>query len=121
MEETKAQKSVSKRKVFKIPINEYEEDIETKLSNEKREEIYDLFNNHNLLKSERDFEEIKEPLHYACQECDLELIKILLSDTFRNYYNGRLLIFKINKTNNTASIIKVQTKLEELIVPRTVE
>ncbi|KAK8897924.1 hypothetical protein M9Y10_000157 [Tritrichomonas musculus] len=58
-------------------------------------------------------------LHEACQEGDLELIKIYLSETITNESN--LLSFKIDKTNRNASLFKVNNKSKQIIIPQTVK
>ena len=68
MDGKNTQKSVS---VFEIPIKEYKIYMAKDSSKEKKNEILDLFTNHNQLKSEAEFEEIQFKLHYACQEGDL--------------------------------------------------
>lgn len=84
----------------KFPIEEYVIDMETYLTKEKKNEILDLFSNSNNLLSEEEFKEIKYKLHNACQDGDLELIKILLSETIQD--DSKDLTFKIDKTNHTS-------------------
>ena len=40
---------------FKIPVEDFEEDMDTELSKGKKGEILDLFTNHNNLKSTKEF------------------------------------------------------------------
>lgn len=70
-------------KLLKIPIGEYEEDIETEPAKGKKKEILDLFQNYN---SEEELNEIKSisDLHEAYEKDYLELIKIYLSKTIEN-------------------------------------
>lgn len=104
--------------IFKIPLKTYEKDMETKWSKGKKKEIIDLFTNHNNLTSEGEFKEIEFHLHFACQEGYLSLIKILLFETIM--IDSTKLKFKIDKTNKTASLFKVEHPFDTLIVPRTV-
>ena len=104
--------------VFQIPIEDFEEDMERKSAKEKKEEILELFT-HNKLNSEEEFNKIKNFLHDACREGDIELIKILLSETIVISSEGYA--FKIDETNQTASLFDVNNGLDELIIPRTVE
>ena len=55
-------------------------------------------------------------MHQACKAGDVELVKILLSETIEN---DSKFTFKINKTNQTASLFKVNNGVEHLIIPRT--
>ena len=116
MEGKNTKKTIS---VFEIPINDYEIYMEKDPSKEKKAEILYLFTNHNHIKSEAEFDEIKSKLHYACQKCDLDLIKILLNETIRIDSND--LTFKIDKTNHTASLFKGNPNFNNLIIPRTVK
>ena len=116
MEVKNTQKSTS---VFEIPIKDYENDMEKDSSKEKKNEILDLFKNHNQIKSESEYDEIITNLHRACEEGDLDIIKILLCETAQNATN--YLTFKIDKTNHTASLIKINPNLENPIIPRTVK
>ena len=93
--------------------------MDTYLSKEKKQEILDLLTNYNNLSSESDFGEIREILHEACKEGDVELIKIYLNETITN--DSKEITFKIDKTNQTASLFKVSHYIEELIIPRTVK
>ena len=116
MEGKNTQKSIP---VFEIPIKDYETDMEKESSKEKKNEILDLLKNHNQLKSESEFNEIKSRLHHACQKGDLDHIKILLSETIKN--STKDLTYKIDKTTHTASLFKVDQNLENLTIPRTVK
>ena len=119
MEGKNPQKSIFESKIFKIPIEEYEIDIETGSAKQKKNEILDLLKNYNKLRSKEEFEEIKYKLHVACIKGDLALIKIYLSETIENTSYG--LRFKIDKTNRTASLFKIDKYIEEIIIPRTVK
>lgn len=112
-------KSVLKLEVFKIPIIKYEKNMHTRSAKEKKNEILELFSNYNHLHSKEEYKEVKNILHEACQEGDLELIKIFLSETITNESN--LLSFKIDKTNWTASLFKVNNKSKQIIIPQTVK
>ena len=103
MEEKNAQKNALKSKFFQIPIEDYGEDMETESSKEKKKEILELFTTYNKLRSEKEFEEIKDILHYACREGDVELIKILLSETIENSTG---LHFKIDETKKNSITIQ---------------
>ena len=104
---------------FKIPIEKYEKDMEIDSVKEKKKEILDLFSNFNNLRSEEEFKEIEYRLHNACQDGDLELIKILLSETIQN--DSKDLTFKIDKTKQTASLFKVKADTKHLIIPRIIK
>ena len=82
-------------------------------------EILELFTNSNKLRTEDEFRKIEFKLHAACQEGDIELIKILLSETIEN--ETKELSFKINKTNQTASLFDSNPEIKDIIVPRTVK
>ena len=105
--------------MFQIPIEKYEEDMERVSSKDKKKEILKLFTTYNKLRSEDEFNEIKDDLHCACRASDVELIKILLSETIEKASEG--LTFKIDSTNETASLFNANDDIEELIIPRTVE
>ena len=104
--------------MIKIPIDKYEEDMDTESAKEKKQEILDLLQNYNNLRSEEEFEEVENKIHRACKEGDVELIKIYLGEKIEN--ESKDLIFKIDKTNQTASLFKVNNNIEELIIPRTI-
>ncbi|KAK8865144.1 hypothetical protein M9Y10_010678 [Tritrichomonas musculus] len=93
--------------------------MKTYLTKEKKNEILDLFSNSNNLLSEEEFKEIKYKLHNACQDGDLELIKILLSETIQD--DSKDLTFKIDKTNQTASLFKVKVDVKHVIIPRSIK
>ena len=110
----------SQNQVINIPIEDYEDDMNTELSRDKKEEITELLTNHCQIRSQTELDKIKYKLHVACKKGDLELIKILLSETIENETND--LTFKINKTNKTASLFTINNEeIEHLIVPRTVK
>ena len=114
-----AQKSTLKSKVFQIPIENYEKGMVGESFKDKKQEILNLFTTYNKLRSEDEFNEIKYDLDKYCKEGNLEIIKILLSKTIKNSTNT--LTFKIDETNQTASLFKVNENIEELIIPRTVK
>lgn len=118
MEEENTEGSVSEPTVYEIPIECYEEDMETESSKGKKDDILDLFANHNHLRSEDEFKEIESLLHYSCQKSDLELIKILLNETIitDSYFN-----YKIDKTNKTASLFYNGQSFDFIFIPRTVD
>ena len=105
-------------KMFKIPIEEYKDDMNMEAMSEKKKEILDLFTNYNNLGSKEEFDEIESNLHKACSKFDTELIKIYLSKTIKN--DSKTLKFKIDQTNQTASLFKVKNKITEVVIPRTV-
>ena len=63
MEGENPQKSTIESEFFKIPIEEYEEDMETESARGKKKEILDLLKNYNKLRSGEEFKEIKDELH----------------------------------------------------------
>ena len=93
--------------------------MDTEFSRNKKKEISELLANHNQLRSQQEFDEIKYQLHEACKKGDLELIEIYLSGTIENETND--LTFKINKTNKTASLFKINKHIHHLIVPTAVK
>ena len=113
------QKTVLDGTTYEIPIKDFETDMNTESSKDKKERILDLFRNHNKLKSEEEYNEIESQLHYACIEGDLELIKILLSETIED--ESENFLFKIDKTNKTASFYGFNQELQDIIIPRTVK
>ena len=110
---------VKNKKVIQIPIANYEEDMNTESSKEKKNEILDLFQNYNNLHAEQELKEVENKLHDACKEGDLELIQIYLNEQIEN--ESKDLIFKIDKTKKTASLFKVNNDIEDLIIPRTIK
>ena len=74
------QKSTLATCFFKIPIEEYEKDMNTELAMRKKKEIIHLFTNFNRLRSKEEFSKIAHGLHRACRKGDLGLIKIYISD-----------------------------------------
>ena len=118
MEDKYIQQSIMELESYKIPINKYENDMVTGLAKKKRNEILDLLINHNNLHSKEEFDEIKRLLHISIQKCDLELIKIYLSERIENC--SKSLVFKIDKINHTASLFKINNWTDNLI-PRAIE
>ena len=58
-------------------------------------------------------------MRYACREGDLELIKILLSETIED--GSKNFFIKIDKTNKTASFYGFNQSSYDLIIPRTIK
>ena len=119
MEGKNAQESTEKSKVFQIPIEDFEYSMNTESAKEKKKEILELFTTYNKLRSKEEFDYIEDELHEACREGDLEMIKIFLSETIEDSTNT--LKFKIDETNQTASLFKVENGIEEVNIPRTIE
>ena len=120
MEDKKVQEPILDSKVFKIPIEEFENDLNTAMVKGKKNEILELFTNSNNLHTKEEFDEIKYNLHEACRKCDFDLIKIYLKETIKN--ESKTFTFKIDKTNHTASLLKINDKnIKEVIIPRTIE
>ncbi|KAK8847259.1 hypothetical protein M9Y10_019845 [Tritrichomonas musculus] len=119
MEVENTQERTFYSEVVKIPIEEYEEDMNTEASKEKKKAIIDLITNYNNIRSEEEYEEIKYYLHVACKGGDLELIKIYLSETIAN--DSKSLIFKIDKLKHTASLFKIDDNISSVVIPRTIE
>ena len=116
MEGKNTQKSIL---AFEIPIGVYENDMNRESSKGKKNEIHDLLKNHNQLKSEAEFREIEDQMHYACRDGNLELIQILLSEPIQD--DSKDFTFKIDKTKHTALLFKVNKNLKDFTVPRTVK
>ena len=93
--EENTQKSISESKMFKIPIEKYEIEIDTEFWNPKKSEILDLFTNFSKLRSKKEFDEIEYDLRQAFELDNLEVIKIYLSETIEN--ESQDLRFKIDK------------------------
>lgn len=53
------------------------------------------------------------------KEGDIELIRIYLSETISD--DSEDLIFKIDKTNQTASLFEIGRNLKQVLIPRTVK
>ena len=119
MEGKNSQRSESEPNSYKIPVNYFEEAMDTELSKEKKEQMVDLLTNHNHLKSIKEFKEIRAQLRYSCLKGNLNLIKILLSEATTQDINGQF--FKIDKTNKTASLFKADQDLYHIVVPRTIK
>ncbi|KAK8834051.1 hypothetical protein M9Y10_031528 [Tritrichomonas musculus] len=113
------QKKVFDCTIFEIPIENFEADMNTESSKDKKERILDIFRNHNELNSEEEYQKIEYQLHYACQVGDLELIKILLSETIEDDSENYLI--KIDKTNKTASFYGFNQQLNDIVIPRNVK
>ena len=109
----------SKLKVFQIPIEKYVNSINIESSIKKKNEIIDLLTNHNHLRSEEEYNQIDTKLLTACREGNIELIKICLSETVHN--DSKDLTFKIDKTNKTASLFQVSSKIDHLVIPRIIK
>ncbi|KAK8849998.1 hypothetical protein M9Y10_018592 [Tritrichomonas musculus] len=119
MEKKSDHKLVLESMIFKIPIKEFEKDIDSVISKEKKLEIIELLGKSNKILTEEEFEEIEEELHEACQKGDIGLIKIYLSKCVQN--EKQELTFKINETTKTASLFKVNTNISQLTIPRTIQ
>ena len=78
------QKTVLDGTTYEIPIEDFETEMNTESSKDKKEKILDLFRNHNKLKSSEAYSGIESQLHSACKKGDLELIKILLCETIED-------------------------------------
>ena len=113
------QKTVLDGTTYEIPIEDFETEMNTESSKDKKGKILDLFRNHNKLKSPEEYSVIKFQLIYACEKGDLELIKILLSETIED--DSKNFFFKIDKTNKTASFYGSNQKSQDFIIPRTVK
>ena len=100
--------------MFKIPIKKYEKDLDAYLSKAKKQEILDIFSNHNNLCPEEEFNEIEYKLHEAYKLGDTDLIKIYLSEKIQNDSKDK--IFKIDKTAKTASLFKASSNNRQLII-----
>ena len=86
---------MEEQKIFRIPIEEYK-DV---LKSEKRNEILELFKEHNKLRSKNEYKEIEYELRDLCRKGDLELIQIYLSESIED--ESKQLIFKIDETTKT--------------------
>lgn len=105
--------------MFKIPIENYENEIDTEFWNPKKSEILDLFTNFSKLRSKKEFDEIEYDLRQAIELENPESIKIYLSETIEN--ESQDLRFKIDKESRTASLFRVNKETEDLIVPQSVK
>ena len=105
MKAKQTQESILEPEIFKIPIEEFEHDIDKVKMEENKKKIYELFTGSNYLRTKKEFDQIKSNLHKACRECDFDLIQILLSETIED--ESKSIIFKINKTNHTASLFNI--------------
>lgn len=70
------QKSTLATCFFKIPIEEYEKDMNTGLATRKKKEIIDLFTNFNRFRSKEESIKVNHGLYEACRKGDLDLIYI---------------------------------------------
>ena len=113
------EKTVFDSTIYEIPIEKFETDMNSELSKNKKEKILDLFRNHNELKSEDEYKRTECWLHNVCEAGDHELIKILLSETIED--DSKNYLFKIDKTNKTASFYGFKHKLSDFVIPRTVK
>lgn len=120
MEGGNEQEPQPESKSIQISIEEYEEDISIGFQKEKKQEIINLFKNRNIICFDNyDYNEISYRLHLACREGDKDYIKIIFNDTIKN--ETKDLTFKIDKSNQTASLFRVNKAIDELIIPRTVK
>lgn len=107
MEDKHIQESILESNVFKIPIEEFEEELNREEVKEKKKKILELFPNFNKLHSQEEYDEIKFKLHEACIEGDVELIQIYLNSTISD--ETKSVEFKIDETKRTASLFKDNT------------
>ena len=119
MEDKHTQESILDSKVFKIPIEEFEEELNMEPVKEKKKKILEIFTSFNKLHTQEEYNEIKYKLHKACAKGDVELIQIYLNSTISN--ETKSLEFKIDETKHTASLFKVNMHNEGLIIPRTIK
>ena len=118
MDSKHIEKSKLKSRLFQIPIEKFEEDMNTESSKDKKIEIVDLFLNCNNLRSEEEFFDLESSIHEACRVGDLELLKIYLSETVEN--QSKDLLFKIDRPTRTASLFKIKNyNSDEFLIPRT--
>ena len=112
-------KSTLESKFFQIPIEQYEKDIDAGPMKENKKEILDLFTNSNYLHCEEEYKEVEYKLHLLCREGDIELIKIYLSETLET--DSQDMTFKIDRTNKTASLFKINKNISQITIPRTIK
>ena len=93
--------------------------METELGKAKKKEILDIFANCNNFHSEEEFEEVKGILHELCMKGDVDLIKIYLNETVEDEFKD--FSFKIDKTNQTASLFEVKKNARQIIIPRSIK
>lgn len=74
MEDKHAQKSILESKVFKIPIGEFEKELNMEGVKEKKKKILEVFTSFNKLQTQEEYDKIKYNLHRACAKGDVELI-----------------------------------------------
>ena len=119
MEDKHTQESILDSKVFKIPIEKFEKDLNMEPVKEKKKKILELFTSCNKLHTQEEYDEIKYRLHKACRKCDLELIQIYLNKRISD--ETKSVEFKIDETKRTTSLFKDNTCNEEFVIPRTIE
>ena len=120
MEDKHTQESILDSKVFKIPIEEFEEELNMEGVKEKKNKILELFTRFNKLHSEEEYNKIKYKLSDACRMHDLDLIQIYLNVTISN--ETKSFEFKIDETKRTASLFNVNNEnIKEVIIPRAIE
>ena len=96
----------------KIPIKIYDSDFDMRLSEEKKQEILDIFSKSNYICSEKEYNEIKDKLYLLIRQGDAELIKILLGKTIED--EAKDMSFKIDKVNKTASLTSTTILIKSL-------
>ena len=106
-------------KMIKIPIENYEKDIDANFSKEEKSEILDLFTKSIKLSSESEFFEIENCLQEAILQGDIDLIKIYLIETIQS--DSEDLKFKIDRTTRTASLFGVHSNISQLYISRAVQ
>lgn len=112
-------KSASDSTMTRILIKEYEKIINTEFTEEKKNKILNLFTNYNNLRSIEELEEIRLHLYQACEDYDLELIKILLSEKITHSSEG--FTFKVDKKNKTASLFRLNINGDSIELPRKIK
>lgn len=88
MQINNTQKSILESKVVQIPIEKFEEDLDTELAKEKKQEILDIFINHNNLSSDLQIIE----MHFILQISN----RFIFHQRFQKYVSMHFLIAKIS-------------------------
>ena len=121
MEYKNPAKPIPKGAPFKIPIKTFESEINNKSSKSKQKEILELLTNHNEISSYKEYQKIERMMQRACSQGDLELLEIYLNEEVKFEIEKELISFKINKKTKTASLFRVFTLNNKLIIPRTIK
>ena len=116
MEEKRKQNSSPRSQLSTFMIEELEMALDKEPMKGKKKEILDILENHNKLSSIEEYDEIVPFLMHAYSNCDLEMIKILLSETVEN--KSKELKFKLDEKNKTALLLQINDEVEEIIIPR---